>query len=110
MCDCRRSLAVVLQGLLLVAQLFIGLSNHACDERIVLVRFEKLLELRLILARIKRNIALQVRKELCLLRVGSLVKDVPRSSNVLSSFGLIPTSGSDARAPNETPKGLADQV
>jgi hypothetical protein len=37
---------------------------------------------------------LQVRKELRLLGIGSLVKDGRRGSDVLLRFGLIPASGS----------------
>jgi hypothetical protein len=53
------------------------------DEWVALVRFLEFLKRRLVVSRIECDVALQVRKELCLLGIGSLVEDVLRRSDVL---------------------------
>src|ERR1017187_6563108 len=52
--NCRRGLAVVLQGFVLLAQFFVGLADHALDKRIVLVRLFQFFESRLVISRVER--------------------------------------------------------
>jgi hypothetical protein len=53
--DSRRSSAVVLQGFLLIAQLFVRLPNHALNEAVVLVCLQQFLERRFIVAAVERD-------------------------------------------------------
>src|SRR6267142_410500 len=85
-------------------------SNHALDERVILVRLQQFLKSCLVIPRIECDIALQVGKELRLLRIGSLVENLLRRSDVLLCVGLIPTPGGDTRLrvfPTKLPKVLA---
>src|ERR1017187_117500 len=78
---CFRGFAVVLQGSVFVAKFFVGLAHHALDEGIVLVRLLKLLQCRLVISCIERDVALEIREERRLLRNGALVENGLGRSN-----------------------------
>ena len=93
---CQR-LAIVFQGVRLIAQLLVGLSDHHQNERIVLVGLLKIRQRCLEIASIERDVTQQIRKERRLLRIAAIVEDGLRGFHMLPGFRFVPTPGRDAR-------------
>jgi hypothetical protein len=66
--NCCRGFAVILLGSVLVAQLFVRFAKQTLNKRIVLVGFVQFLNRSLVVARIKCDVAFQIREVKCLLR------------------------------------------
>src|SRR5690349_10362838 len=93
---CSGCLTVIVRRLVFLSELFVGLACHVLNEGIVLVGLAQVRECSFVISRIERDVAFEIRKELCLFGVGTLVEYCFGCSNVSLRFRMVAAPGCDA--------------